>query len=787
MGKLFVGRATEIEEFRRVLELARPDGQLKRNSADGPDEAHVVLIYGLGGIGKSTLLARLREVAIQDGGHQMLAADVLDCEWQTTSPGEHAGRLQRLSIRQVLDQLYLKILAGAADRPKLHKKAEAAFADFYTMTAAQSRMARRSAALGIGLQFGRRRPGPDDITALSALAGDAGQAVDAVVPGAGNLARPVASGLARSALETVAGRTKNQVSAQAYEALMADDLHRLVAAFARGLRDLSRQAAPLVVFIDTGELLDDDAIKFLLDAMRPSGQHVIWVIGLRMEDEASAWTMNSVAGAFGRSIGDTRLRRMPLRSFDNQSLHAYLDARLGPGHAGVDLDKVMRATHGIPLAVSITADLLATGVDPATALAPAHDGEVSTVVRQLADRYLVFAQKVPQLEDDLPLLRGLALLSGVVRDAAVIPGRPRAREAQPDPAALAALWDVEIENVAGLLDDLARRHDFVLTDGRRIHQEVREAVLLYLLDPVRRPVVKQMNERAAAHYHAQARARTHRTVDAQFLDDAWQSAMIGLLWHTFWVSLDSGVQLLCELSRAALSIDRTFAEALAQAAVFFAPVCPAPDRDVITAIAGLASFVYSTGDREKELDAIPAIISRATERVLAASPPASTYDALLLAKHAEEIGLPGPDEAELLLRAARDVPETGPTGQAIADAALNLGWGYKPPPEHKQLLVSALRLIAAYDPEDPSAHDMVGTHLFLAGLHEEAEAAFREALRLDPDDVDAHNGLGDALISQGRGSLCSYGLSIRADNARGPRTAGARFLIAAFRRRARRA
>jgi hypothetical protein len=55
---LFVGRGEEESRFRVVLSSLR-DGGL-------PDEGHVVLVHGLGGIGKSMLLARYVQIAAGD-------------------------------------------------------------------------------------------------------------------------------------------------------------------------------------------------------------------------------------------------------------------------------------------------------------------------------------------------------------------------------------------------------------------------------------------------------------------------------------------------------------------------------------------------------------------------------------------------------------------------------------------------------------------------------------------------------------------------------------------------
>jgi hypothetical protein len=55
---LFLGRGEEQARFRAVLTEVRGGGT--------PDEAHVVLVTGLGGIGKSTLLRRYEEIAAEE-------------------------------------------------------------------------------------------------------------------------------------------------------------------------------------------------------------------------------------------------------------------------------------------------------------------------------------------------------------------------------------------------------------------------------------------------------------------------------------------------------------------------------------------------------------------------------------------------------------------------------------------------------------------------------------------------------------------------------------------------
>jgi hypothetical protein len=265
------------------------------------------------------------------------------------------------------------------------------------------------------------------------------------------------------------------------------DLDRLVIQFADALKALSRRAGPVIMFIDTGELLGG-ALDWLRDAMRRSGSKVVWVLGLRLEAESEAG-FDSEAVRFRRSVHDARLWHMPLTSFDDRTVEQYLRSRLGTRYpADLDIEAVVRVTRGIPLAVSLVGNLLGDGQDPAIALVPVRDGAVSVAARDLARRYLVHVRTSPSLAPDLPLLCGLALLYGEDDDEFDLFGYPRSSSSrgQPDPYALAALWDVGVDQVATGLDSLAARHDFVLSGRRRLHQEVREAILLYLLDPPRK-------------------------------------------------------------------------------------------------------------------------------------------------------------------------------------------------------------------------------------------------------------------------------------------------------------
>ncbi len=745
-GELFVGRATEQDEFRRVLELAG-------GAAGDPDEAHVVLVHGLGGIGKSTLLRRLHETARKSRRGGPVVADIVDCEDERRrNRGDYTGP-DGPPVGKLLDRLYTAVRDSAPDR-QAKAQLEKAFKDFRQTMAAQPELSSRASQLGIGAPGGQGQLSVEQLSALGQTTVDAARIIGAttglVVPHVGIPITAVAT-TAGAAMGAARRYHKGPVDDTAYDALVADR-ERLVGQFARGLKELSRRAGPVVLFIDTGELLGE-ALEWLRAAAQHSGSRVVWVLGLRLEAESDAG-LDSEAVRFRRSIADTRLWSMPLTRFDDRTVEDYLRARLGDRYPkDLDITAVARLTHGVPLAVFLASQLLAGGQDLTSALAAVRDGEVSSVIRELAQRYLVHARNSPALQPDLSLLYGLALLYGEVGPSG-FPGDP-AGGARRDPDALAALWDVPAGTVADRLDDLAVRHDFVLSGRRRLHQEVREAVLLLLLDPYQRPAVRDMSARAAALYRARAVAAGYPTVDAQLADQGWQATVTALLWHTFWADLDSGLQMLKGLFAAAVTVDASFAAALLRAATFFAPACRDDGQRLISDLQLVTDLQLTFGPaparRAKAAAAarevIKALKDCPAEPLLASAPPAAAYYDLLRASCHEALGLTAPDLAALLLRAAGGVEPGGVTAQAVLFQVRQLATD---PAATRETIVSALSLITRLEPGDAIARNNLGNALYELGRSEEATAAYREALRLDPGEAVYDNNLGNALYELGR-------------------------------------
>lgn len=68
---------------------------------------------------------------------------------------------------------------------------------------------------------------------------------------------------------------------------------------------------------------------------------------------------------------------------------------------------------------------------------------------------------------------------------------------------------------------------------------------------------------------------------------------------------------------------------------------------------------------------------------------------------------------------------------------------------HEERL-TALRQLAAAEPDDPLTQFLYGSEAAALGFHEEARAAFAAAIRLDPRYTAAYRQLGNALERLGR-------------------------------------
>ena len=517
-----LARADEQERFRALLNAIASSAVV-----DG-DSSWVTLVHGLGGIGKSTLLSRFLEIARGDlPADRPLAGKftAVFVDWEQErerAPVDYPGdRPPSLGI--VLQRLYQFVTAEIEPRRAervfaSYRQAVTNLADWHAWTDEHRREAQagtaslsdeeRMAVAALVVKLGFAIPNP---AALLSLAPD----VAAVAVGA--------PGAASGVQKLIRRRRNGKVDPDDF-LLLTDPEGELCTRLAHGLRSLSADR-PLVIFLDTYEIVQRLG-PWLIEVMLRTGGRVVWVLGARLDPEREAAGTGGAA-QFHRRVPAERLIAMPLHRLDDRAVREYLAGRVPSRNlTGDEVDRIAEFTSGVPLALSIAAQMLREGAAVAEVCAGYSGDSPGRVVAAMADRYLIHARKATSLAGDLPRIYGLALMRS---------------ESGKDPELLQALWGAD-QAVSEQLDELISRYDFVLTGTRRLHEAVAETIRTYLMDPDRRLDVRDANKRAAALLTQRLADRTRllTTLDDRLEDDAFVRDLLSLVWHRFWVDNDLG-------------------------------------------------------------------------------------------------------------------------------------------------------------------------------------------------------------------------------------------------------
>ena len=784
-NEVFVGRRDEQERFAALLRgLAARSGEQKRRwrarRPAGDIEAvtagsRVALVHGLGGSGKSSLLRQFR--AIAEGslpGSSVVVGGVRTAwlDWEDEAgqdPGRYAG-VAGPSLVTVLDAVQRTVTGAFTGDGGAAGRVVEAFGDYRRGAAQMPEYVARFR--GVVAQAGRQGSAftSQDAAALVRIAVSAGLVAGGhpggmLGLGPDQVAETIQAGghLSEAAAEAVTGRKRGEISAQEYDLVTdpARELARRVAAAVRGAAD----SKPLVVFLDTGEVIGDRAWGWLRRVMTRTGPRVAWVVGARFETEAEAGVDSPVA-RFVREIGDEHLMLMSPARFDDAMIRAYLESRPGGrSFTALQIDLIARFTRGLPLAVSFTATLLDGGLRVEEACRDIDEGHPSTVISSLARRYLVHAE-TREAQDayppgdprrgDVTKILALALAYGNVRD---------------DPDLLAALWDTG--DPLATFQGLARHHDFVLPTSRRLHDDVRDTLRTDLLDPYRRLRARSVNERALTLFTTRLAHMRGRwpTLDHQLGQAEFTTALLGALWHTTWIGNQDGLDLLIAVLPVLAAADPRTADAAA-------------------AITGQFTGTY-TPDQERQLDQLtqrrPGLFDfddlpndlRPRRRRTTIRRAQITLDGLALhprgsAETEPPLGQPGDRTAAVYILRARlqvaDHQDEAAVGslqtvaadttstrlrQAIGTQALEIAcrliWaGPQRTAVRTKIGLAAAKIASEMLPSRGAAWQSYGVALRQADRAEEALFAYDQALGLDFSDSSAHTCRGNALGDLGR-------------------------------------
>ncbi len=548
LSQIFIGRQQQLDLFEIYLNRWKqlifdvdPEDSLVTTAPSPSNKilGFVVLLYGRGGFGKSTLLKHYHEMA-QEPGRNLKVSKIID--WEFAIKGKRSifnpfpgKEVDASDYFRVLCSLLADALRKRLDEFKEYQVAVKAVEDARKQASGvldslqkDDRYAELRQLTVDGLLTLIRTIDPTPITKLL----DNQKAKEGIAEG-------VKIGADQLAL----------VYTKLRDHLAHKIIDYLEPALKLGLslgRDLARFAKdfPLLIFFDTYEEIDE-ADKLLRLVIGAAGIRVGWVIAGR--DNLWAGTdqiKRSIALEYGykeiispdRGLG-VDFNVGGVGAFTVSDIKEYFDllcksVQYEPHLPKITANEAMHIWHvtkGVPLAVKIAAGLYMDRTDLDT-ITEKVEGK-RAVVDQMVRRYLLHAH-VEQSER--AKLYGLAMLRRADKPTIV--------------ATLLGLTPEEARvGYASELSRLHRRYSFIFTEKEEpsLHQEVRYFLRLWLLERRTQPEIVAVNERLKEAHETGLEnlelRRKYFTLRERMEDDEWIESYLDLTEQQFWLDPVEGV------------------------------------------------------------------------------------------------------------------------------------------------------------------------------------------------------------------------------------------------------
>ena len=607
LSQIFIGREQQLDLFaiylarwKNLLFDADPDLDPRAMFPPSPNnklQGLIVLLYGRGGFGKSTLLRRYRNRVLEEnqnlipGQSAVTTSEVVD--WEFAIEGKR-GLFSPPPGQDVDASDYFRVLWGQlaivlGKPPKAFKEYQAAVRDVEEA---------RKKASGVldTLKSDDRYAALRDMTVDGLMT-----AVSTVAPAPVGkiLGSDKVKGAASQGVK-VAGEVLAQIRRRLHDRLgeqFGDFLEpalRLGLALGRDLRAFA-QDFPLLIFFDTYEEIDEGD-QFLRIVMGAAGLRVGWVLAGRdnlWAGPGQTERSRALEYSYKEVIPSDRGLAIDFNvggvgAFTLSDIKDYFDllckrARHHPHLPKVTEDgakRILDVTRGVPLAVKIAAGLYMDTANLDT-LTDTVEGK-REIVDQMVRRYLLHAR---DYEDERAKLYGLAMLRRADQPLAV--------------AAALSLTTEEAEvSYTRELSRLHRRYSFIFTEREEpaLHQEVRHFLRLWLLEHRKDPEVVAVNRRLKEAHEVALKTLEERmhyiTLQERLQDEEWIGIYLDLTEQQFWLNLVEGVHSLLPFMIAAAIYHRDINEDVAALGTFFAAGVRSPYRNWWTW--ATQSLVYTT-------------------------------------------------------------------------------------------------------------------------------------------------------------------------------------------------
>jgi tetratricopeptide (TPR) repeat protein/SpoVK/Ycf46/Vps4 family AAA+-type ATPase len=788
MARIFLARTEEQKRFREVLRSLQPNvGWFSKNLPTvvkllpAKKEAvstspHIFLLYGEGGMGKTSLGRRFCELAGEEFPDRF---QVLRLDWEEAKNEYPSLNVGHESIRpeSVLETIYLTVSKGREGIFEKYRQVEKTLKQIEDkvdkeLQARQGEGAEYAPILKKGLSW--------SLGALRKL-----PQVEALL-GAGD--GKVDEAIADGAVSALVGLMKKRLSLEERR-IFATPHRQLAEALGHGLQAISAQK-PLVLLLDTYEIVDRiECDRVLRMVIKSAGRRVVWAIAGRA-NLADSYRLSQDYFRGYRDEFSENLYVYPMSEFSREQVSEYF------AHPEINVplsdevaESVKQFSLGIPFVVQQIAAMRQEGIEMATILsAPSADRDDESpreaVVRATSDRFLRYCLD----EHDKKAVYAMAMMR------------------RPDNELLKAMLGVT--DLEPEMRSLKARHSFVLLEGKgiRLHDKLESFLQDYLRCGLagQSPMVRELSDRAVAYLEPRLGEWTQEFTDTAdyFESDRIANGLLDLVQFKFWQDVEVGwryavplfvegwqynrdwqKQLLGVIEAFQVRFDgdskrhlQIFAKDLA-----YSSFDPDSRKALLDELEKLAKRGWLDGDRKNEHIAIISLqrgrlfyqMERYSEALniyleLENQLPEPTLHLHNdLAKEFENIGTrllwkdgkvtPTPESQTVYQRSVTLNPKSSKAWYGFATSYGQL--------KEYELAIASYQQAINLDPKYANPHNGLGNVYKAQGEYQLAIASYQQAINLDPKFAPPHNGLGIVYQAQGEYELAiaSYQQAIELD------------------------
>ena len=522
-SSFFLGRTQEQDQFRRVLEQHTFKSLIQKHlptflklvgrAPKLPDEPYIFLFHGPGGMGKTTLTRRLKNLADNEfqGQYQTVLVDwdrqkdlnvVLQRGHSNIEPQTILDVLHK-ELKQSL-KTYSGELYSAARR-----KIQQIEADVEKALASEPR---NTELKEVTAQYGGK--------AIAWILQKSTERMINADPTGTVVAIKVGATLLSQARQLVA-KSLDKEDVEIFQ----QPLETLVEELGKDIAKAT-QRQPTVIFLDTYEVVDRQVCDYALrQVIQQGGNRVIWAISGRSNLAKSGKRGDQYFRGYADDFSEAQIYPRELLQFSFREIQEYFEKKVPDSSlTESEAEAIAEFSLGIPFVVDLAAAMCAKGkpITEIVAPVPREDGGTSErdrVIKETCERFLKHCLDTPETLPDKKLTFALAML----------------RRSQM--GLLGAMVDVQT-GLEGRLKALQGRYTFLADDEQRLDEKMANFMQDYLLQDLQRQdfVVQQLNDNAIAwlELHIEERQKNLSDTAEFFEDERLAGWMLDLAHHYGW-------------------------------------------------------------------------------------------------------------------------------------------------------------------------------------------------------------------------------------------------------------